>query len=201
MQEKSNIAVDPVIFTIHESKLKVLLQKREKSPFEGKYELLGGLVENNETAEDALERKLSDVLGTNKIFFEQFYTFTNPKRDPRARTVSVGFIALIEKSKIKSTENWFGIDNLPALAFDHKEIINKARDFLKKNLNSEIIKQFLPQKFPLNDLQKIHEIILEEIFDNRNFRKQMINSEIVKETKELEKNVSHRPAKLFCLSK
>ncbi|MBI5066223.1 NUDIX hydrolase [Candidatus Woesearchaeota archaeon] len=200
MHEKANIAVDPVIFTISENKLKVLLQKREKEPFKGKYELLGGLIETNETAEDALERKLSEVLGAGKVFFEQFYTFTNPKRDPRVRTASIGFLALIEKSKIKSTENWFDADNLPMLAFDHREIINKALEYLKNNLDSELVKQFLPQKFPLNELQKIHEIILEEIFDNRNFRKKMRTSEVIKETKELEKNVSHRPAILYKFS-
>ena len=55
----------------------------------------------------------------------------------------------------------------------------------------------MPKFFPLNKLQEIYEIIEEKEYDNRNFRKKMISSNIVEETDQLEENVSHRPAKLF----
>ncbi len=205
MYEKARIGVDPVIFTISENKLKVLLQLREKDPFKGKYELPGGLIEVNENAKDVLKRKLKELLDTDKFFFKQFHTFTNPKRDPRIRTISISYITLVGEKNIKDLKNWVDIDEITdqnfkskiSLGFDHREIINKAYEYLKENLNSEIVKHFLPEKFPLNDLQAIHEVILKKTFDNRNFRKQMINSGIVKETKELEKDVSHRPAKLY----
>jgi len=204
MYEKARIGIDPVIFTIHENKLKVLLRKREKEPFKKKYELFGGLIEKNENAKSALKRKLKEVLDTNKFFFKQFHTFTNPKRDPRMRTISIGYVALIEKSNVKNFNDWFDINKISQttnhplqtkLAFDHENIIRKATIFLKENLDF-FAKHLLPDKFPLNMLQSIYEIILEEKFDNRNFRKQMINS-FVKETEEYEKKVSHRPAKLY----
>ena len=196
MYEKARIAVDPVIFTISENKLRVLLQKREKEPFKGKYELLGGLIEPNESSKEALKRKLREVLDTNEFFFKQFHTFTESKRDPRMRTISIGYVTLIEKSNVKTTESWFDAKNLPSLAFDHKKIIEKALENLKANIDL-FAEHLLPKKFPLNELQKVHEIILEETFDNRNFRKQMIEAKIVKETEEIEVNVSHRPALLY----
>ena len=195
--EKVRVAFDAVMFTIANDTLKVFLIKREKEPFKGKYELIGGLLLPKETAESALQRKLNEYISETSIYFTQFYTFTKPERDPRERTVSIGYIALVNEKNAPTTKEWFGIEDLPALAFDHKEIISKAKEHLANNLNSEIIKHFLPQTFPLNKLQAIHEAITGNKCDNRNFRKKMIASGIVKETDEQEFNVSHRPAKLY----
>jgi 8-oxo-dGTP diphosphatase len=195
--EESRIAVDPVIFTIHEDKLKVFLHIREKEPFKNRLELPGGILFNEETAEQTLARKIDDMFNIKKVFFQQFFTFTSPDRDPRERTVSIGFIALINSQKIKDFSGWHDYSSLKNLAFDHKEIIDKARDYLKKEINSLIIKHFMPELFPLNDLQKIYEIIESKNYDNRNFRKKMINNKIVVETSKIENQVSHRPAKLY----
>jgi len=195
--EIAKIAIDPVIFTVHDKKLKILLQTRDKEPGKGKYELPGGLLLPKETAEETLKRKLAELIGQSNIFFTQFKTFTDPSRDPRGRTVSIGFIALISEDKIKKQELWYECDDLPDLAFDHKNIIKTARDYLKENMDSLIVKQFMPKQFPLNKLQEVYEIIEDKHYDNRNFRKKMIISEIVEETEQLEQEVSHRPAKLF----
>lgn len=195
--EKVRVAFDAVMFTIANNTLKVLLTKREKEPFKGKYELIGGLLLPKETAENALQRKLNEYIGETSTYFTQFYTFTKPDRDPRERTVSIGYIALVNEKNASIAKDWFDVDNLPASSFDHKEIILKAKEYLANNLNSEIVKHFLPDKFPLNKLQLIHEAIIKEKYDNRNFRRKMIASGIVKETEEIEFNVSHRPAKLY----
>jgi len=195
--ERSLIAVDPVIFTIMQDHLLVLLRQREKEPFKGRFELLGGLVQKDETAEQALARKLTEVLGTNRVYFSQFHTFTSPSRDPRERTISVGFIALVNAEKVSSGKRWHSIGSLPPVAFDHKDIIQEAAQYLKLHLDSHLLKQFLPAKFPLNQLQAVHEVIMQEKYDNRNFRKKMVAAGIVEESGESEQNVSHRPAKLY----
>ncbi|TAL57146.1 MAG: NUDIX domain-containing protein [Nanoarchaeota archaeon] len=200
MKETSQVAVDPVIFTIDDSKLKVLLEKREKPPFEEMLELPGGLLENNESAEETLKRKLNALLGTNDILLTQFHTFTNPKRDPRGRVVSIGFIALVSNEIIKSKESWHDVKGSNELAFDHKKIIEKAQDYLKKNIDTLIVKQFMPKYFTLNNLQKVYEIIEDRRYDNRNFRKKMISNGIVEKTKRTEEEVSHRPGTLYRFS-
>ena len=196
MYENARVAVDPVIFTIAHGRLKVALQLREKPPFQACFELMGGLLREKQTAEELLVGKLKDVLG-ERVFFRQFYTFTSPNRDPRGRTVSIGFIALVREEIINEKKQWFDVDSLPKMAFDHKEITLKACQYLKENLNSELVQQFLPARFPLNRLQKIHEIIKKEIFDNRNFRKKMLASGLIEEANEIETGVAHRPARLF----
>lgn len=198
--ELSKIAIDSVILTIKDNKLKVFLHKREKEPFSGKKELPGGLLLNNESAEDTLKRKLEELVGTKNIFLKQFQTFTKPDRDPRERIISIGFIALVSMNKIENENNWFDIKEQKDLAFDHKEIINSALEYLKSSTDVFVIKHFLPDKFSLNKLQEVYELLEQKLYDNRNFRKKMISSGIVQETKTLEKNVSHRPAKLFKFS-
>ena len=196
--EQSRTAVDAVIFTIQDKQLQVLLHKREKEPFETLFELPGGLLLPTETADQTLKRKLLQTTGHDDIFFQQFFTFTKPNRDPRVRTISVGFIALINTEKIPDLTGWQNISDLTKLAFDHLNIIEKAKEYLKQNISPKIVKQFMPEFFPLNKLQEVYEVIEQKEYDNRNFRKKLISSGIVKETEKREINVSHRPAKLFC---
>jgi 8-oxo-dGTP diphosphatase len=195
--EIGRIAIDPVIFTIKEQKLLVYLNTREKEPYKGLAELPGGLLLPSETAEETLSRKLKDVIGVGNVFFEQFYTFTNPKRDPRTRTVSIAFIALIPEDKITSTEHFHKISKLPKLAFDHREIVMQAHEYLRQNLDHQFVKQFLPQHFPLNQLQMVYEVIGQKKMDNRNFRKKILDSGILKKVTKVQQNVSHRPATLY----
>ncbi|MFH1174591.1 MAG: NUDIX domain-containing protein [archaeon] len=198
--EKARIAVDAVLFTIRDKSLNVLLHTREKEPFKNKKELPGGLLQDNETAEHTLKRKLNNIMGKEDIFLQQFFTFTEPKRDPRERTVSIGFIALVPAESTTHVQHWFDCKHLPALAFDHKRIIECAQAYLKENISALVVRQFMPDVFPLNKLQDVYELIEEKTYDNRNFRKKMIISGMVKETAEMETNVSHRPAKLYAFT-
>src|SRR5689334_22823580 len=117
--EEGRIAVDSVIFTIKDQTLLVYVHTREKDPYKDLAELPGGLLLPDETAEETLARKLKDVTGDSDVFFEQFYTFTDPQRDPRKRTISIGFIALLSADKIVNAENFYKVTKLPKLAFDH----------------------------------------------------------------------------------
>jgi 8-oxo-dGTP diphosphatase len=190
----ARVGVDPVICTIADGRLRVLLGRREKPPFQGRHELPGGLVRASETAEEALRRKLRDVIGTAAAYFAQFRTFTEPGRDPRARTISIGYVALVGGHG--PGRDWFDIARLPPLAFDHKAIIGEAHRWLRANLGSEVVRHFLPGRFPLNRLQEVHEAITGERYDNRNFRRKMLAMGVVIETGEREEAVSHRPAVL-----
>jgi 8-oxo-dGTP diphosphatase len=196
--EKCQIGIDPVILTIRQGKLHVYLQHREIEPHQNMYELPGILLLKNEEADDAIKRKLSEFF-TQHIFFQQFYTFTNPNRDPRTRIISIGYIAIVPAQYLKETTQtkWTNIHNITNLAFDHNLIITKAMEYLKLHMNQLIASQFLPPKFALNDLQQIYEAIEETKYDNRNFRRKMLNANIVTETTEYETNVAHRPAKLY----
>ena len=124
--DQVKVGVDPVIFTIFRNRLHVYLNKREKDPFIGLLELPGGLLVENESANDTIKRKLLEQFGD--VYFKQFHTFTNPKRDPRFRVISIGFIALVPMEQIKNKDDIHEVQNLSRLAFDHLEIIKKARE-------------------------------------------------------------------------
>lgn len=201
MYEESRIAVDPVIFSIDDEKLKVLLHKREKGPFSGNYELPGGLLRPDEKPEERLRLKLEEMVGKSEIYFEQFGVYTGPDRDPRERTISIGYIALINSEEIEDQERWFDARKLPEMAFDHQSIVSDAEHYLKTNMKTVIAKQFMPELFPLNDLQAAYEVIEERQYDNRNFRRRMIENNIVEETGKKQENVPHRPARLYRFKK
>jgi len=88
------VAVDLVIFTVREGALQVLLIERGIPPFQGQWALPGGFVLDRETLEEAARRELEEEKGLRDVYLEQLYTFGDPDRDPRGRTIAVAYYAL-----------------------------------------------------------------------------------------------------------
>jgi 8-oxo-dGTP diphosphatase len=203
--ERPSVTVDIIIFTIREGALKVLLIKRKAWPFKDSWALPGGFVEIDESTDEAAERELHEESGIKDVYLEQLYTFGEPKRDPRARVISVAYYALAASDKIKlvassdaSAANWFNIVELPKLAFDHDRIIGYALERIRGKIEyTTIAFQLLPEKFTMTELQEVYEIILEKKLDKRNFRKKMHELNILKELHEQRMQGAHRPAQLY----
>lgn len=203
------VTADIIIFTVMEKDLRVLLIKREIEPFKGKWAIPGGFVKIDETLEDAAKRELYEETGVKDVYLEQLYTFGDLKRDPRARVITIAYFALVDSCDVKikassdaSDVNWFPVKQLPELAFDHKEILEYALKRLRWKLEyTTVAFKLLPEKFTLTQLQEVYEIIFNKELDKRNFRKKILNLGLVKETKETQKEVSHRPAKLYSFNK
>lgn len=202
---RPNLTVDCVVFGLDKEDLKIMLIKRKLPPFQGKWALPGGFVRIDETLEDAAFRELREETGIEKLFLEQLYTFGNVKRDPRERVVTVAYYALVNlgEHKIQATTDaekaaWFSIDDLPDLAFDHKQIIEVALQRLKGKVRYQPIGfELLPSKFTLSQLQRLYEIVLDEKFDKRNFRKRILSMGLLVDLDEVEEDVAHRAAKLY----
>jgi len=132
MQEIA-LTVDAIVFAKTEKSLQVLLIQRKNQPFKGQWALPGGFVENNEDLEQAAIRELKEETGIEIDSMKQVYTFGSPDRDPRQRVVTVAYCTVLsEKPKSKAASDakdakWFNIDNLPELAFDHQEILRRAK--------------------------------------------------------------------------
>ena len=202
---KAAISVDVVIFTIHEGALQLLLAKRQRSPYEGKWALPGGIVDLQEDLEASALRHLREETGLTGVYLEQLYTFGNPSRDPRIRVVSVAYYALTPAAHLSTQINLdhdrlrcFTFTKRPSLAFDHNAIVDCARQRLAAKLAySTIALQFLPERFTLRDLQNVYEIILGRELDKRNFRKHVLALDQIEETGEERRNGNHRPARLY----
>lgn len=199
------VTVDIVLFTVTQNRLKVLLIQRKQPPFEHMWAIPGGFIHVGETLEQAAARRLHEETNVDKIYLEQLGSFGNPSRDPRARVITVAYYALVsaEKLSLEAHANaedvgWFSIDELPRLAFDHKEIVDRALMKLKRHLEtSGVAFQLLPDKFTLTELQRVYELILGKPLDKRNFRKKILSSDILKDTGETKMEGYHRPAQLY----
>jgi len=162
------VTVDAVVFGIDADMLRVLLIQRKHEPYTGKWALPGGFVEMDETLDAAVMRELAEETGLTNVRLEQFHTFGAPDRDPRGRTISVAFVALIDLKRraVKAADDaeaveWYTVDDLPELAFDHRDIILRARDTMKTHMRySGVGAQALEQPFTLSDLRRLHEAIL-----------------------------------------
>lgn len=199
------VTVDIVVLTVEGGKLKALLIQRKRPPFQHMWAIPGGFIRTGETLEEAAERRLYEETNVKGIYLEQLYSFGSPHRDPRARVITVAYYALISHDRLKlearaNAENvgWFDIAELPELAFDHREIVDRAWENLKKQLkDTNISFQLLPEKFTLTELQRVYELILAKKLDKRNFRKKILASGILEEMEETKMEGYHRPAQLY----
>ncbi|MBN1188072.1 MAG: NUDIX hydrolase [Bacteroidales bacterium] len=193
------LSVECVIFGYEEEQLKVLLCPRGFSPSYGQWALLGGFVRANETLDDAARRILLNSMGLSNIFQEQVYTFSKLDRDPVDRVVSVAYYALIkinehDKDLVREhCAHWWPISKLPALAFDHREMVDAALGALQRKAVIEMVgKDLLDDLFTLGELKKLYESIFQKEFDNSNFRKKILSMNILEKTNKKDKNDSRR---------
>jgi 8-oxo-dGTP diphosphatase len=201
------VTVDIVIFTIRDARLKLLLIRRAGEPYRGKWALPGGFIHLDEDLDASARRELEEETGVSGVYLEQLYTFGAPQRDPRERVITVAYYALIPSDRLQlraatdaEAVGWFGMDELPALAFDHTDIIAMAHERLVAKLDySTIAFQFMGGDFTLSELQSVYEIILREALDKRNFRKWALALEQIEETGRERRDGAHRPAKLYRL--
>lgn len=199
------VTTDIVIFTIRQDELKVLLIKRANEPYKGEWALPGGFVQIDEDLETGARRELFEETGVKDVYLEQLYTFGEPGRDPRERVITVAYYALVPSDRMELRAasdaegvSWFGIDELPDLAFDHRHILEKAHGRLAAKLDySTIAFQFMPGVFTLTELQRVYELILRAAVDKRNFRKKILSLGQIEETGEEKREGPHRPAKLY----
>ena len=208
------VGVDNVIFSldIRQNRLLVLLIKRIEKPFENHWSLPGTLVRQGESLEASAERILAEKILVNNLYLEQLYTFGGPHRDPREaptsygdRYLSVSYFALVrfEDSGLiirdLNQTAWHDLQNLPALAFDHQEILNYGYRRLRNKLEySPIAFDVLPEVFTLADLFQLYTIVFGENFsDYSNFRSRLLKLGFLKDTGLKITKGAGRPASLY----
>jgi len=203
------VTVDCVVFGLQDQRLRVLLIRRARPPFEGQWALPGGFVDMDEDLEVSARRELQEETGLHDIFLEQLYTFGTPGRDPRGRTISVAYYALVNTADHQpradddaAEAEWVDVDQARKLAFDHDEILATALARLRGKVRYQPIGfELLPRKFTLSQLQRLYEVILERKLDKRNFRRRILAMDLLVELEEKQQDVSHRAARLYRFDK
>ena len=207
-QTRMLVAVDCIIFGFDGQDMKLLLIQRAFEPEKGKWSLMGGFVQQDESFEEAASRVLKKLTGLEGVYMEQLHAFSDTYRDPIERTASVAFFSLIDINQYTKQisheyhAEWFSLHKIPEVIFDHKEMIDMAREKLRyKAAIHPILFELLPEKFTLTQLQSLYEAVLDKKLDKRNFRKKMLSYGFLKELDEKQKGVSYRAAKLYKFDK
>lgn len=206
------VTVDAIVFGYEKTEgVSVLLIKRKYEPFKDSWALPGGFVQEAESLENAVKRELQEETGIKVNYLEQLYTFGAPDRDPRQRIISIAYFALVKTAlfmELKadtdaSSVQWFPINNLPKLAFDHKNIVEKAIERIRVKVRYEPIGfELLDKKFSFADLEKLYMSLLGRDIDRRNFRKKILSLQILDELDEWAKTEgAGRPGKMFRFNK
>lgn len=206
---KSAFSVDCVIFGYHAGQLKILLIQRGAEPYENFWALPGDLVYPNEDLDKAATRVLNDLTSINDVSVRQVHTFGKVNRHPLGRVITIAYLALVETTEINPHASswakdsaWHSLKKIPKLAFDHREILDESMLELRNMVLTEHIwSKVLPKKFTLTEFQEVFETILDKKFDKGNFRKKLSKMKFLKQLKEVQQNVSHRPSLLYSFDK
>jgi 8-oxo-dGTP diphosphatase len=217
-----HIAYDSVVFGFSGEKLKILVMKYKNTDY---YALPGGFVGLEEDLNAAVRRGLKERTGLDNIFLEQFYTFGNVSRSKpefmRAimesngginesswmldRFISIAYYALINYNDVElrpdaisESCDWYDLDNLPELIFDHKEILEKALATLRSNLETKLMGvNLLPTMFTMKDLQKVYEAILGEKLHRGAFQRKILGMNLLKRHDKQFSGAAHKAPFLY----
>ena len=201
------IAVDCIIFGFDKNQLKLLLMKRALEPEKGNWSLIGGFVTKDESLDSATKRVLSKLTGLKNVYMEEVKVFSEVKRDPLERTVSVAYYALIKmnrnmKLSAEYGAQWFPTDKLPTLIFDHLLMVEAAKKKLKAMAKHQPIGfELLPKKFTIPQLRSLYEAIYEEQLDKRNFSRKILAMNLLEKLDEKDKKNSKKGAYLYRFDK
>lgn len=185
-----SVTTDCVIFGFDGEKLNVLLVKRGGEPFKDWWAFPGGFVRIDESAEEGALRELKEETQLSVGYVDQLHTYSSPDRDPRERVITIAYLALVKIADVKGGDDaaeaqWFPIDKIPHLAFDHDVILRDALTRLRERIHFHPIGyELLPEKFTLKQLQSLYEAILGVSFDRRNFAKKMMHLDILTQLEE-----------------
>lgn len=203
------VTVDLVLMTVIDGVLSVLLQRRGEEPYIDALALPGGFVSIDEKLDEAARRVLvgkAGVAAQDSAWLEQLYTFGDPERDPRMRTVSVAYFALLPHAVLEqAVTSKADLALRPVtepgepITFDHAAIIATAHERLRGKLDyAPIAFALLPDLFTLRDLQIVHEAITGTILNKPAFRRRMLDTGWIEATGQRESEKPFRPAELYC---
>ncbi|MER6914721.1 NUDIX domain-containing protein [Streptomyces sp. NPDC000594] len=180
------VAVDLAVFTVRDARLQVLLVRRGEHPHRGAWALPGGFVRPEESAGEAARRELAEETGLSRetvrgLHLEQLRTYSDPRRDPRMRVVSVAHTALLPDlpeprgGGDAAHAQWVPRDGAGPLAFDHGLILADAHDRIRAKLEYTCLATaFCPPEFTLGELQQVYETVWGVPLDRPNFRRKVL---------------------------
>ena len=202
------LAADPVVFTLVDGALAVLLARRLEEPQRGAFALPGGFVGADESPEETAERKLREKTGVGSVHLEQLRTYAAPERDPRGWLPSIAYLALVPPEALPDERpadrdaSWQAVAELPPLALDHAQIVDDGLWRLRARIADKawfirVGGGLLPEVFTLGQAQRLYEALRGEAVDPANFRRDVRATGLLDATGEVHSDGAGRPGKLY----
>ncbi|HKZ66423.1 MAG TPA: NUDIX domain-containing protein [Chitinophagaceae bacterium] len=200
-------AVDCIIFGFDGQTLKLLLIQRGFEPERGKWSLMGGFIQPDESSDAAAVRILKSLTGLEGVYLEQLAVFSEPRRDPIERTISMAYFALIDIHQYEKQltdeyhPEWVTLTKVPNLIFDHNKMVAMAKEKLRyKAALHPLLFELLPKKFTLPQLQSLYEGVYETNFDKRNFSRKVLSTNLLVKQGDKDKGNSKKGAFYYKLN-
>jgi 8-oxo-dGTP diphosphatase len=202
------LTADPVVFTLLDGHLCVLLARRLEEPQRGMFSLPGGFVGASEAPEQTAERKLREKTGVGSVHLEQLRTYADPARDPRGWLPSIAYMALVRPETLPEVRpadrdaSWHPLDALPGLALDHARIVDDGLWRLHARVADKVwfvlkALALLTEPFTLRQAQRLYEALRGEVVDAANFRRDVRATGLLEDTGELRSEGPGRPGRLY----
>lgn len=210
--ERPLCTVDVAVFTVRSEQLCVLLVQRPRTdgePCPGKWALPGEFVDlvHDASLEDCARRKLTEKTGVAPPYLEQLGSWGDAKRDPRGWSATHVYFTLMpsEEMMLEAGGNagearWVAVDpaeRWPALAFDHRRILEAAVQRLRSKVEYTSMPAYLlPETFTLTELQRSFEVVLGRPVQKSAFRTRMLSVDWLEPLEQMRTGAS-RPAQLY----
>ena len=202
------LAADPVVFTLVDGDLSVLLARRTEEPQRGSFSLPGGFVGAAESPRETAERKLREKTGVGSVHLEQLRTYAGPDRDPRGWLPSIAYLALVPPEALPAEvpqgrdPGWHRVDALPELALDHAIMVDDGLWRLHARVADKVwfvrkALALLSEPFTLRQAQQLYEALRGEEVDAANFRRDVRATGLLEDTGALRSEGPGRPGRLY----
>ncbi|KQO29054.1 NUDIX hydrolase [Flavobacterium sp. Leaf82] len=204
----NRIEIDCVVFNFEDESLKVLLVKQKDNERNTNWELLSDTIKEGETISGTAQNILKKYIGVDNFFLEQLKAFGYPSPSSSYEDISIGYYALIKRDTgnvenhvAYSNLEWIGINEISGLSDKHKIILDYSLKELRQNICKTAIGfNLLPEKFTLLQVMHLYEEILGIEINKSNFRRKILQMNLVHDSNEKEEAVSHRAAKFYSLN-
>jgi len=202
------LSADPVVFTLLENGLCVLLARRLEEPQRGMFALPGGFVGAEESPEQTAERKLREKTGVGSVHLEQLRTYGAPERDPRGWLPSIAYMALVAPEALPEERppdrdaSWHPVDELPPLALDHARIVDDGLWRLRARVADKhwfvsVGGGLLPERFTLAQAQRLYVALSGDTVDPANFRRDVRATGLLADTGRSRTDGPGRPGRVY----
>jgi hypothetical protein len=207
-EDRLLVSVDCIILGFQDKEINVLIVKRKVSPLKGGRSLMGGFVRKDESLDETVARVVAGYTGVENVYMEQVGAYGDVNRDPGGRVVSVVYYALIdmhqfdEQLKDRHNTEWVNVKDVGPLILDHRQFLEDALRHLRlQSATHPVGFNLLPEQFTLPQLQSLYEAIYAHELDKRNFRKRILEMDVLEKLDKKDKSSSKRGAFYYKFNK